>query len=271
MAGNFYPQFSKEIKEILSSRFNFSEAEFQSEDTNESLAKRICDEAKKQGKTILNYIPSQFDCIKPESFDAIPQYQFSDWKTLDENLDFFDIKGGALWVAPAVWQWTWPFHKMCRQHKLFAAFGDVNNIPLSVEIIRQAKISCWVAPENVAIKLHEEMLKTKNTDNTRLAIVLKDVRDVKYDSDYFQITGAQTIWEIQLFPGHTIAYQTFALSGNVNSFHLSDDYLWRFEDGATYITAIKPEVLPVFNYKLPVVVEPIKTMAKLRAFSFHHA
>jgi len=266
----FYPVQSDATSAVLKDRYSFDGSVLWPEETDVLLAERIVKESEKLGKTPLNRIPSKFEHRNAEAITAIPQYQFPAWKTLDSLINFFDIKGGALWIAPAVWEFAWPFHKLCRKHALFAAYGDINNLPVSAEIIRQAKISCLVTHYTTFLLLKEDLKINKAEDVLKLVVLVRDVHDDISETKPYTIGNAQTFFEMQLFPSHTIAFQSLNIAGSSNLFHLSEEYLWRLEEDATYITGMHTDVLPVFNYKLSVVLTQIESGSKLPVFAFKH-
>ncbi len=265
---DYYPKKSVEIDEILQKRYGLSDFEVSEPETDLSLVARINNEAQNLNKKIINKIPTKLiqDTL---DFEPIPQYQFPSWPELENNFELYGIhNSGVMLAAPSIWQYVYPFQYMVQRHKLFLARSDKNNTPLIGEIIRQAKISCLVTYEEAARQISQELRERKINNILKLVVITRGLEKKKGGDNDYNFGSAAVLWDMQVFPGHTIAYQTFGNSGDADCFHLSSRYLWRFTKEATYITGIDETVLPLFNYRLPLVAEPVSLNTKVPAFKF---
>lgn len=266
----YYPEKNENIDQLLASRYGITSEDDLLVDTDVSLVKRIKEESVKLNKKIINNIPPKFNQDTLD-FLPIPQYQFPTWPELERNFKLYGIyNNGVLFAGSSVWQYVYPFQHMLRRHKLFLAHHDKTNIPLCAEIIRQAETSCLYTPEETAILINKELAERNIKDFLRLVIITRGVEPTVGTEAEYRFGSASVLWDVQVFPGHTIAYQTFGNTGNPDRFHLSDRYLWRMTSNGTYITGLHDSVLPLINYRLPVVLEPAKINTKVPAFNFHY-
>ena len=231
-------------------------------DTIPMLSRRILAEAAAQGRPVITRIPSAFIRTDNDPFEPVPQYRFPEWRSLGEHYKFFKAEGGVFLLAPELWQFGYPFHLHARQYGLFVARESFTNVPLAAEIIRQARPSFVVAHAMDLSKLRDEL--REQTVGTVVAFFGAD--ELPAD-DIAALPGAQTMLDIHLFPGHSIAHQSFPLIGSRDVFHLDQRYLWEFEDDGSYVTGIDMSVLPVYRYRVPFSCAPAETMSRVPAFT----
>lgn len=259
---NTYPEISSEVKDTISNRYGLNILDSVVFDNVSDMVKRINDEATATKRPILKNTPSLFVEDDKTDFEVIPQYSLPPLKTIERYLDLFSPKGGVLHICHGHDQFTLPFHKLMRSRGHFVAACPPSNISLASEMIRQADITFVV----MHAKHFSSFYKDLNSRGLSVSTVVlyAGIYDLPFGSE--EVVETNVLRDIHIFPGHPVLYQSFALLGKTDTFHLDDRYLWELGEEATYITGVESSALPVVRFMLPFTLKKIDSLTKEPAF-----
>ncbi|MEX0917813.1 MAG: hypothetical protein WDZ93_01520 [Candidatus Paceibacterota bacterium] len=266
-AESLYPATLPDLERVLDDRYGTHDLTALELDTPDTCSQRIVAEAQRLKRTIINRIPSRFIRNDDDLSDPIPQYQFPQWRSLDEQYRFYKPHGGVMLFAPGLWQFVYPFHLQARRHGLFVTRESFTNTPLAAEIVRQAQPTFLVAHIADVAALQNELQRRGVTDIIKTVVAFAGVDELPIDLASCTVPNANTTLEIHLFPGHVIAYQSFPLLGSTDTFHLDRRYLWEFNEDGTFITGVDESVLPLCRYRLPFSCAPTETISQQKAYT----
>lgn len=257
-----YPELTPEIESIIADRYGPGVFTSLASDSVSDVAERLRSEAARDGRQIHRNIPSVFIESDDTDFQIIPQYETPIWTTLDHYLGLFEPRGGVLHYGYVDGLSLLPFHRTVRDHGNFMAAESPFNLPLAVEVVRQAQISFVVMPDKELGAFHEELVRRGVKVET--VLLYTGIHDLPFrDADN---VGSNIVREVHLFPGYPVLYQSFSIMGTTDTFHLDDRYLWEFGDDGTYITGIEKTAVPALRHKLPFTLRSTEAMSKLPAF-----
>ncbi|MFT7507301.1 MAG: hypothetical protein ACI92I_000444 [Acidimicrobiales bacterium] len=248
-----FPQLNSELTEKLYNRYQqYWKEEFFAPDTSRKLAARIQKEVSSQKKPVINFQPDKFYWNEPEEIIPLAQTNYQEWRSLDNHLNIFDCTGGIMLLVPDIWQLRYSFQKTIRKHSLYSVGETLKNIPLCTEYIRQAEISSVVTYPRGAKMLAGE-LKKRNLEKQILFMMIigeaSDFLTTNLKKELLTLLpNAVILFDLQIFPGHTIAYQSVTLLQSENKFHLNNEYLWESHLNQTYISGIASSVFPLLHY-----------------------
>ena len=242
---NRYPEINEEQLQALRVRYG-EDVLLAGPDTLSGLGARIEREASTLNRPIISRVPSSFDIGKNEFF-PIPHHRLPVWQTLGMHFDQFSMTGGALFVTELTLQLLPTFWDTCQKKAVFVALGDKKNIPLCTEIIREARVSMVIVEAMTMLELTAALRARSLEDIVKLFVVIRGAEEklLKPFSAY-ELRGAKTIFEIHLFPGHPIAYQSLELWGS-DKYYLNKDYLFEFNE-TTLVTGLHPDALPLVRF-----------------------
>ncbi len=264
MEVRIYPEPDEVIQSALAKRYDSVP---DGPDSFKTLAQRVRVESQKFNRPIINYVPTQFVVNEHDMGPGLPQYQYPELGYIAKTWDFFGSTGGVLITVPIVWQLNYRFHQIARESGLYVASGDIRNTPLSIEILRQTKLRCVVTDTVGALALKAGLEKSVVPHSLNLIIIMRDVREEVSDQAVYAIPGVTILWELQIIPGHTIAYQSLSLAGEPALYHLSKEYQWKLEETHTSITGMDASVLPWWQYHLPIMCHKESSSAIETVFS----
>lgn len=263
---NRYPEISEQqLQQALYARYG-EEVSLVVPDTLPDLAARIEREASALNRPIISRIPSSFNVEDSNDFFPIPLHRLPSWQTLDRHFNQSSITGGALFITQPSLQLLPTFWDACQNNGVFVALGDRNNIPLCTEIIRESRVSMVIANAVATLELAAALRARALEDIVKLFVVIRGAEEKLLEPlAAYGLPGAKTLFEVHLFPGHPIAYQTPELCKS-NSYYLNEDYLFEFKD-RTFITGLHPEALPLVRFPWRATCTPVSNRQLPSAFT----
>lgn len=257
-----YPEINPQIKTAVFDRYGQNILGSDHSDKVSDVVKRIKDEASVANQLVIKNTPSLFVEDDNTEFEIIPQYNLPPLESIGRYLGLFGPKGGVLHICHGHDQFTLPFHELMRSHGHFVAACLPSNMSLAFEMIRQAQISFVVMHAKNFISFYEGL--TKRGLSVETIVLYAGIQDLPFNGA--DSIGVNVLRDIHLFPGYPVLYQSFALVGKTDTFHLDDRYLWELGEETTYVTGVESSALPVFRYKLPFILKKTDSLTKEPAF-----
>ena len=206
-------------------------------------------------------IPDNGCAVAPTSFDpddpelrAFPRPLNWRWTSCELALRAFK-SSGIMMRLPLFWQ---------VEPALFAAgqaagapifVNDQGNMPVGAAAIRTASMDTVVTDTEDAQRFSSYLLK-RGAQFPAAWIVVHPISQTAWAIPAPLRRGAAHVaQEVHLFPGVPVLEQCEKLAARKEPvFHLSESYLFEVEGGATYLTSIGDDPLPLFRYALPVTI-----------------
>lgn len=243
---DYYPELTNERLHALAARHE-EDIFAAPPDTPARLTARIEREAAARGLPILTRVPSSFLIDDVASFFPVPHYRLPAWPTLPTHFKQFGVTGGALFVTRQDMQLLSTFWDVAHAAGIVIALGDLRNLPLCTEIIREARVSAVIVEARVMPEL-AAMIKSRGLEDiVRLFVAIRGADErLAEPLDAYHVRGADTVFEIHLIPGHPVAYQSPELQGS-DRYHLNDEYIFEFGD-TTFVTGLHDGALPLVRF-----------------------
>ncbi|OGG56912.1 hypothetical protein A3D71_00295 [Candidatus Kaiserbacteria bacterium RIFCSPHIGHO2_02_FULL_55_20] len=198
-------------------------------------------------------VPTSFNPDDPK-LRAFPRPLNWRWTSCELALRAFK-SSGIMMRLPLFWQ---------VEPALFAAgqaagapifVNDQGNMPVGAAAIRTASMDTVVTDTEDAQRFSSYLLKRGAQFPAAWIIVHPILQKAWTIPAPLRSGTAHVAQEVHLFPGVPVLEQCEKLAARKEPvFHLSESYLFEVEGGATYLTSIGDDPLPLFRYALPVTI-----------------